>query len=70
MLVVSPNALTLGFASPTASRRANVLTLGLNWYLNPFVKWNVNYEHSVFASPLVGSRPDEDAILLRAHFGF
>lgn len=69
-LAVSPNAVSLRFASPTASRHVNVLTLGLNWYLNPFVKWNLNYEHSVFAAPVVGSRPNEHAILLRAHFGF
>ena len=69
-LTVSANAVSLGFASPTASRHVNVLTLGLNWYLNPFVKWNLDYEHSVFATPLVGSRPNEHAILLRAHFGF
>lgn len=70
MLDVSRNAVALGFASPTASRRADVYTIGLNWYLNPFHKWNLNYERTVFDQDPDGPRPVENALLLRAHFGF
>ena len=37
-LDASNNAVALGFATPTSSRRAEVYSLGLNWYLNPFRK--------------------------------
>ena len=70
VLAVSPNAVELGFAPATVSRRADVLTIGMNWYLNPFVKWNVNFEHTAFEPSPASPRPDENAILLRGHFGF
>lgn len=70
-LGVSPNAVALGFASPTASRTADAWTAGLNWYLNPFIKWNVNFERTVFDDDPDGAhRHPENAILLRAHLGF
>jgi phosphate-selective porin OprO/OprP len=70
VLAVGADAVELGFASPISSRRADVLTIGLNWYLNPFVKWNLNVEHTAFERTASSSRPDENAILLRGHLGF
>ena len=70
-LSVSENAFTLGFASPTASRSADAWTAGLNWYLNPFIKWNFNFERTVFDGPPQWTqRHAENAVLLRAHLGF
>ena len=70
-LSVSENAFALGFASPTASRTADAWTAGLNWYLNPFIKWNFNFERTVFDDDPQGAhRHPENALLLRAHLGF
>jgi phosphate-selective porin OprO and OprP len=69
-LSVSPNAVQRGFASPTASTRALAYTLGVNWYLNPFIKWNFNFERTVFDGDPHGLRAAENALLLRAHLGF
>ena len=68
-LTVSRDAVRLGFAAPGASARAQAYTLGLNWYLNPFVKWNFNFERTVFDKNVSGARRPENAILLRAHLG-
>jgi phosphate-selective porin OprO and OprP len=70
VLDVSRRAIALGFAAPAASRRAEVATLGLNWYMTPYNKWNLNFERTVFDDDPDGPRPAESAILLRAHFGF
>lgn len=67
---VSRNAVTLGLAAPNASRTADAWTLGANWYLNPYVKWNINVERTVFDGDAEGPRPAENAILIRAHLGF
>ena len=67
-LTVSENAIALGFATPGSSREARAFTLGANWYLNPFVKWNLNFERTDFDE--ASARHSENALLMRAHIGF
>jgi phosphate-selective porin OprO/OprP len=56
----------------TNSRAATELTAGFNWYLNEWVRMQVNYEHAWFQDPvLLGTNPktnltlDSDAFMLR-----
>jgi phosphate-selective porin OprO/OprP len=50
-VVFAPGAAQL--ADPTKySRIASELTLGFNWYLNPWVRTQFNWEHAWFASPV------------------
>jgi phosphate-selective porin OprO/OprP len=55
------------FANPaTSARRARAAAVGVNWYLNPNVKWSVDYELTRFdGGALTGDRPDEKAYLTR-----
>jgi phosphate-selective porin OprO/OprP len=55
------------FANPaTAARRARAAGIGLNWYLNPNVKWSLDYELTRFdGGAATGDRPDEKAFLTR-----
>ena len=69
-LRVSPEARQHGLATAQSSGGAKAVTLGVNWYLNPFVKWNVNFERTVFDDTPPAGRPTENAFLLRAHLGF
>jgi phosphate-selective porin OprO/OprP len=69
-LSVSRNAFARGFTASGASRAARSWTVGANWYLNPFVKWNLNFDRTVFDGDPHGPRKAENAILLRAHLGF
>ncbi|HVY81537.1 MAG TPA: porin [Steroidobacteraceae bacterium] len=60
------------FANPaTAARRARAAGIGVNWYLNPNVKWSVNYEQTRFdGGAATGDRPDEKAFLTRIGLAF
>ena len=42
----------------------------MNWYPNPYVKYYLNYERTVFDGDAHGARPAEDAVLLRAQVAF
>jgi phosphate-selective porin OprO/OprP len=60
------------FANPaTAARRARAAAIGINWYLNPNVKWSVDYEQTRFDGGAAnGDRPDEKAYLTRIGLAF
>jgi len=61
------------FADPdVAARKASGYTLGLNWYLNPNVKWVLNYEYTSFDGGAANGadRPTEQALLTRVALGF
>lgn len=68
-LGVGADAVTLGFAAPGASRKAQAVTVGANWYLNPFIKWVFNVERTVFDGE-GQARPAENAVLLRGQLSF
>lgn len=69
-LSVSESAATRGLLAANASRSASVRAIGLNWYLNPFVKWNLNLERTVFDGGADGTRPGETMVLVRTQLAF
>jgi len=60
------------FANPaTAARKAKSAGIGINWYLNPNVKWSFDYELTRFdGGAATGDRPDEKAYLTRIGLAF
>ena len=61
------------FADPDAApRQAIAYGVGLNWYLDEYVKWMFNYEHTRFdgGGPAGSNRPDERAFLTRFSLAF
>jgi phosphate-selective porin OprO and OprP len=60
------------YANPgTAARRARAAAIGVNWYLNPNVKWSVDYEQTSFdGGAASGDRPDEKVYLTRIGLAF
>jgi phosphate-selective porin OprO/OprP len=69
-LAVDRDAVALGFASPSASRRAQAIAAGVHWYLNPFIKWVFNVERTVFDGNASGPRVPENAVLFRSQISF
>lgn len=62
-----------GFASRTQSaERARAWTLGVNWYMNPFVKVSLDFDQTFFEDGGAdgGDRPTESAILSRFQVAF
>ena len=61
-----------GFASRTTSaERARAWTLGVNWYLNPFVKISLNYDQTHFEDGATdGDRSTEGTITSRFQVAF
>jgi phosphate-selective porin OprO and OprP len=68
-LKVSDVAFTRGLTAANASRKADVLTLGVNWYPNPYIKWMLNFERSVFDGTTNAARRPENTLALRAQLG-
>ena len=61
------------FADPSvAPRRAVAYGIGLNWYLDEYVRWMFDYEHTRFDGGGTGGtdRPDERAFLTRFQLAF
>lgn len=69
-LTVDEDVFAAGFAAPGASRSADQLTLGANWYPTSFIKWYATYERTVFDGDPDGLRPAENAVLFRAQLAF
>lgn len=69
-LQVGRNALTAGLSAAGVSRTAGAWAVGANWYLNPFVKWMLNVERTVFDDDPDGPRPAEHALLFRGQLMF
>jgi len=49
--------------------RLNTTTLGLNWYVNKFTKFQLNYIHAFLDNPITGNS-NADILAVRAHLDF
>ena len=54
---------------PGPGGRLNNITGGLNWYLNPFTKLQLNYIHAFLDNPTFG-KSDADIVAMRAQIDF
>jgi phosphate-selective porin OprO/OprP len=67
-------AFTRGFVDPAvAARSADAWTVGANWYLNPWLKFQLNYERTNFGTPLLfrtGMHDHEDVFLTRFQLAY
>lgn len=70
VLRVSGQALALGLASAGSSRTAEAWTVGVNWYLNDNVRHTLNIERTVFDGGAAGTRPAEEALVVRTQLVF
>ena len=72
-LSVAQEVFDKGFANPnTSAKEAQGATLGLNWYLNRYLKFVVNYEHTWFdgGAPNGGDRDAEDLVSTRFQLNY
>jgi phosphate-selective porin OprO and OprP len=69
-VAVDEAAIDRGLATPGSSREASAWTAGLNWYLNPFMKYVVNFERVVFDGDGDGPRKPENALGFRLQVNF
>ena len=69
-LKVSDAAFTRRLTAANASGKADVLTLGMDWYPNPYVKWMLNFDRTVFDGSTSAARMPENTLALRAQLGF
>jgi len=63
-----------GFVTPGSAQKATAWGVGLNWYLNPNLKLNLNYESTTFTgyTPVAGktSHSPEHVLLGRVQYSF
>jgi len=67
-LSVDPDIFDTGFASPlTSAEAARAWGVGLNWYLNRWVKLMLDYDRTAFdgGGPAGGDRPTESVVFVR-----
>jgi len=69
-LAVSREAISRGLESPGSSRTADAWTTGLDWYLNPYVKWLFGFTRTIFDGDASGPRHAENLIVARAQLAF
>jgi phosphate-selective porin OprO/OprP len=69
-LTVDDDTFALSLAAPGSSEKAQAVTVGVNWYPNPFIKFVFNVERTVFDGDANGPRPAENALLLRGQLSF
>jgi phosphate-selective porin OprO/OprP len=67
---VDEDAFALGLTAPGSSREAKAWTVGLNWYLNPYLKYVVNFEQTRFGGSDPAARGTEHALAFRAQVNF
>ncbi len=53
-----------------SSQSATVWTAGVNWYPNPYIKWVLNFDRSVFDQTGASHRQPEHTLAVRAQVGF
>jgi phosphate-selective porin OprO/OprP len=70
VIKVDPRAAALGLATAGSSRRAAAWTVGLNWHLNPQLKYVLNVERYVFDDDPDGARAPETVVAFRTHLNF
>jgi phosphate-selective porin OprO/OprP len=70
VLSIDEAAITLGFATAGSSHEAKAWTGGLNWYLNPYIKYVVNFERTVFDDDADAPRKAENGLAFRMQLYF
>jgi phosphate-selective porin OprO/OprP len=72
-LDVDDDVFDLGFANEaTSAKEAQAAALGVNWYMNRWLKFAVNYEHTWFdgGAPNGEDRDGEDVVLTRFQLNY
>jgi phosphate-selective porin OprO and OprP len=62
---LDPAAFTTGLASPNSSRTASATGVAALLYANPYVKYVLSFERTVFDDDTNGKRPPEHALVFR-----
>ena len=62
---LDPTAFTMGLASSTSSRSASATGVAALLYANPYVKYVLSFERTVFDDDPHGKRPPEHALVFR-----
>ena len=74
MLTVATEQFIARMAFRTDSNHAKLVDVGVNWYLNQFVKLVFDWEHAIFGSPVFSStgqfQPSSDLFWFRTQLFF